>query len=260
MEFPYYPWYSKDFAGDSLVMAMTNMQELIYRRLLDRSWELGGLPNDPAALSRLSEVRPTTFRKAWTFPLTDCWESNDEGRLVNPRQEKDRVRITGRKKLSAYAAKKRWEKVDKPLSTNDRADASALPEQCVRNRISESDPESDSDADLTLRDQALRQVTTSRDLSLPGTEASAGEEQLSWKAHWDEEKKIVSISDRFRSELKQMFLPMIGSEKEMLQVKAELDRYLIVNVARRPLTRSAWTNFVKNWFRIAADRAERRRS
>ena len=49
-EFPFYKWFPNDYAGDPLVRAMTPLQDLTYRRLLDISWDRGSLPKDKTTL------------------------------------------------------------------------------------------------------------------------------------------------------------------------------------------------------------------
>jgi len=126
---PYYKWFPKDFAADSRVIAMDNMQELIYRRLLDRSWELGSLPADPGELARLAGVSPRAIRKAWVFPLTECWELTGDERLINHRLEEERENFTERSSKSTAAVKQRWSKRRKRLQTKNRPYTDVLPTQ-----------------------------------------------------------------------------------------------------------------------------------
>lgn len=132
---PYYPWFPKDFAADAHVMAMSNTQELIYRRLLDRSWELGPLPSDEKSLARLAGVYPATFRKAWSFPLADCWESRDDGSLINQRLEDERSRAVTRSEVARNNSQERWRIRSNRLKTNNGSDAGALRPDSGRNAI-----------------------------------------------------------------------------------------------------------------------------
>lgn len=140
-ESPYYKWFPKDFAADPRVLAMDNNQELIYRRLLDRSWELGSLPSKPSDLARLAGVSPRTLKKAWGFPLNECWVEDGEGRLVNHRLEEERENYTARSSKSVAAAKERWSNRRKRLRVKDPVYADALPKDAIPEPEIKPEPE-----------------------------------------------------------------------------------------------------------------------
>lgn len=240
-ESPYYKWFPKDFASDPHVIAMDNMQELIYRRLLDRSWELGGLPDDEGALARLAGVKKSTFRKAWTYPLTECWDSDDLGRFVNPRQEKERAEHTDRSEKARAAATLRHDRARKRLSINDRAHANAVLDACLPQPQSKPDPDPGSDLE-TDPPAAMGGVG-----GMDGTSAaSPPPTRGSKKFWWDPEAHRIWGTAEARERIREKWLARGLSPEEYRAQLRQLDRWL----EDRPGKRRAGANLanrINNW-------------
>jgi len=120
---PYFPWYYADYNADPRVQAMTDLQDLAYRRLLEVSWDLGGLPNDPKKLAILARFKIDVFENdIWIYPLTDCWEAVGRGKmLVNNRQEKDRQKFLSKQTQGREAADARWKKHRKRFGIKEKS-------------------------------------------------------------------------------------------------------------------------------------------
>lgn len=104
---PYYRWFVKDYNSDPRVTAMTDDQDLAYRRMLDASWELGPLPNKLDHLAMIVRYDLERFRRAWSYPLTLCWQRNGQGTLINQRLEDERESMLKRSDKARKAVKKR---------------------------------------------------------------------------------------------------------------------------------------------------------
>lgn len=115
--FPYYRWFPKDYIGDAEVQAMTDDQDLAYRRLLDKSWEIGPLPNDVKKLAAYVRYTLVRFEQCWCFPLSDCWHENKDGKLINNRLEDERDFAFTRANNARKAVMSRWKKRRKRLKT-----------------------------------------------------------------------------------------------------------------------------------------------
>lgn len=86
---PAFQAYPGDFLSDAKATVMSAEEVGCYWLLLCHCWIEGSLPDDAefnARLARLSKVR---FAKAWKL-VGQCFEQREDGRLVNPRQERER--------------------------------------------------------------------------------------------------------------------------------------------------------------------------
>ncbi len=105
---PYYPYYVDDFDGDANVLAMNLAEVGLYQLALNEAWRQGSIPADPKELARLIRRKPAEVCRAWP-KVQPCWIPNClPGRLVNPRQERERVIAEGRSTVRSTAAKTRW--------------------------------------------------------------------------------------------------------------------------------------------------------
>jgi hypothetical protein len=117
---PFFRWFPQDYAGDAMVRAMTDDQDLIYRRLLDMSWQIGPLPSEPEDLARLAGFELGRFEEAWRFPLTECWHLNGGMKLINHRLEEERESTLDRSVKARFAVQCREEKRAKRLKTKKK--------------------------------------------------------------------------------------------------------------------------------------------
>lgn len=87
---PYYPLYVDDFDEDPNVLAMNLAEVGLYQLALNESWKRGSIPAEPKELAVLIRRKPSEVCRAWP-KVQPCWINNCiPGRLVNPRQERER--------------------------------------------------------------------------------------------------------------------------------------------------------------------------
>jgi len=111
---PWYRWYPKDFIGDEKVRALSPMAELMYRRMLDASWESSTckLPDDIEYLNRLlgKGISSSEFKKAWheiQYPGREILESFN-GEVWSKRLFEQFLDCIEKSGDGADAAFKRW--------------------------------------------------------------------------------------------------------------------------------------------------------
>lgn len=114
---PSYQWYPKDYETDEAVKLMTYEEEGIYRRLLDHQSLHGGIPADVGLIAKLvPKVSPARFKKLW--PSMAAKFRQTEGRLINPRLERQRRELQEFKEAAAEAGRRgaeaRWGAHDDP--------------------------------------------------------------------------------------------------------------------------------------------------
>lgn len=112
--------YGRDFYEDEAVKLMSLEQEAIYWRLLLHSWSEGSIPKSPRDLCAIvGKLSLRRFEKLWAG-IAAKWISAGHGRLVNPRQERERdKRAANRKRLSDAGRRgnaARWGEDDPPPS------------------------------------------------------------------------------------------------------------------------------------------------
>ncbi|MEO8679239.1 MAG: DUF1376 domain-containing protein [Vicinamibacterales bacterium] len=131
---PAFQFYPKDFLTDGHVMAM-NLTELgAYIRLLCLCWMEQSLPSDLVVLGRRCGVSAVTFTRLWPA-LEPCFVVS-EGRLVQPRIERERRKQDTWRAMKAEAGKKGGE-------------AKAAAKQKRSRRLAEASPPSSSSSSLS---------------------------------------------------------------------------------------------------------------
>lgn len=89
---------------------MTHEEFGAYMRLLGHSWRERGLPNDEARLQKILALSSHKWKKLW--PVIAEKFSVVDGRLVNPRQERERAKQASyraaQSKKGAKGASARW--------------------------------------------------------------------------------------------------------------------------------------------------------
>ena len=107
-EFPWFPLYVDDWMRATATM--TDEQAGAYMRLLCHAWAEGGLPRDETAIRSIGRWSPTAWRRIWPA-VAGKWREQD-GRLVNPRQERERKGRDAYRELKATAGRtgavQRW--------------------------------------------------------------------------------------------------------------------------------------------------------
>jgi len=116
---PAYQWYPKDILSSLRVAALTDLEELWYRRALDYSWLHVTLPADPETLARIIGRGCTVegAKAVLTFYTPVKKDStkvfNDRQQKERQKQKKNRLQKSGAGKASAEKRKKIKELADK---------------------------------------------------------------------------------------------------------------------------------------------------
>jgi hypothetical protein len=126
------PWYPADFYGNGMVAAMSDKQELWYRRLLDRSWQMACpcfLPSDPAFLANLCRCTPLDLQADGAVVLDRFQRTGDGKYLYHPRMFREYLKVLpgylGKKIGAQKTNQKRREKKQQERSASRLASRSA---------------------------------------------------------------------------------------------------------------------------------------
>jgi hypothetical protein len=108
---PYFHWYPADAETDENFSAMSDAEVGFLLRCLNHSWVNGGLPIDMNELARVRKVRRSYLDKMWVR-VGKCFETSEKhpGRLINPRQEKERAAAISKSLSASESAKVRYER------------------------------------------------------------------------------------------------------------------------------------------------------
>jgi uncharacterized protein YdaU (DUF1376 family) len=90
MGLAYFKCYPADFLSDPPVMAMNHEELGLYWHCLLISWRNEGIPADRERLARMLRISLNRLEKLWPA-LAELWVDGPEGKLVNPRQERERA-------------------------------------------------------------------------------------------------------------------------------------------------------------------------
>lgn len=102
---PYYPFYVDDFDEDPHVLAMTLGEVGLYLLALNESWKRGSIPSNPKELAVLIRRPASEVKKSW-LKVLPCWiENGMPGRLINPRQERERAIAAQRSENASRSAR-----------------------------------------------------------------------------------------------------------------------------------------------------------
>lgn len=145
---PYFPLYVEDFEASETVRCMTVEQVGLYFLCLIHSWREGSIPADPAKLARTLRVEPKIIARSWDA-VRPCWTQNGSPeRLVNTRQESERIEAKKKSERARDKADKRWQSYGYATASPQHNSSSALAhtQQCyvsdssfVSNSISHSE-------------------------------------------------------------------------------------------------------------------------
>lgn len=104
---PYFKLYPADFLSDPPVIAMSDEELGFYWRCLLVAWLDDGIPEDRKALAKLMRTTPKRIERLWPA-MENLWVHGRKGKLVNPRQEKERKKATKKSRAAVNAAEARW--------------------------------------------------------------------------------------------------------------------------------------------------------
>lgn len=108
---PAFQTYVNDFLGSAKVRVMTTAEFGAYWFLLFLDWQEGGFTYDEPHLAEWCKMTQPQFKRAWERILHRCFIGHD-GRLWNPRLERERVKQLAWREKSASGGRKgaatRW--------------------------------------------------------------------------------------------------------------------------------------------------------
>jgi uncharacterized protein YdaU (DUF1376 family) len=141
---PFYQLYVDDFDDDPNVMAMGLAEVGLYQLALNRGWKMGSIPDSADELARMIRRKPTEVRRAWAR-VRECFVPGAEpGRLVNPRQEKERAKALDKSHKATTSINRRYSKAtnvptNTPTTTDGvRSDFVALRTSATTTDVSDS--------------------------------------------------------------------------------------------------------------------------
>jgi hypothetical protein len=109
---PAYLWYPKDVLSSGRVSALTDLEELWYRRALDHSWLAEGLPADPVEFAGYVGRGCTPEAAQKIIERFFIPYKKNDAKVVNPRQEKERANLRKKQRQKSEAGKRgmasRW--------------------------------------------------------------------------------------------------------------------------------------------------------
>lgn len=85
---PAFQFYVGDWVLSTRTMPV--LARGVHIDLLAYAWDNEGLPADLTELHTFVGLSKTRFRRIWDDHLAQRWESDGNGRLLNPRQEEER--------------------------------------------------------------------------------------------------------------------------------------------------------------------------
>ncbi len=104
--YPYFRWWVKDAESDEFYLTASDAELGFYHRCLNRSWNSGGLPIDPAARAKLLGKSRAYADKMWTKIGAKFSPSKDDPtRLVNGKQEEERIYVHSMSTRNASAGR-----------------------------------------------------------------------------------------------------------------------------------------------------------
>lgn len=136
------PWVSFSFTDllqSRRWLRMTATQQAIYINLLGAQATTGPLPEDPEEFAWIATrntegLTEDDFRAAWVPPLTLCFESAEQGGIVNPRMAKEIELASERSARGRAAARARWKDRDaRALKAQSESSANPLPDRTEQN-------------------------------------------------------------------------------------------------------------------------------
>jgi uncharacterized protein YdaU (DUF1376 family) len=123
---PAFQFYPKDFLHDSNVVLMNLSERGAYITLLCYCWSEGSIYDDPAKLAKFCHVTPSVMRRLWPA-LAPCFRPSDEpGRLIHPRLERERQKQAEFKQRQSDNGKKGGRPPKPPESQNNPSLSSGL--------------------------------------------------------------------------------------------------------------------------------------
>jgi uncharacterized protein YdaU (DUF1376 family) len=153
---PAFPFYAADFLVDERVTRMTLEECGLHIKLLCRSWLDGSIPADVVEIARLVREPAARVKRLWRA-IEPCFEPAQDGRLVQPRLERERSKQAEYRRSKSDAGKRgnavRWSQTDRTaIAERFQDDRTATDLRLANDRFSSSSSFSrDANASLSRR-------------------------------------------------------------------------------------------------------------
>lgn len=108
-ELPYMRLWVDDLMADLQELGLTDEEFGAYMRLLLVAWKRGKVSAEIGANARYTSAGPSRLAKLWPA-FEEKWETDGNGGLVNPRQERERQEAIAKSAKAKAAAEARWGK------------------------------------------------------------------------------------------------------------------------------------------------------
>lgn len=103
---PYFKWFPADAETDEAYVSMSDQQLGFFHRCLNRAWLNDGLPADLDQLAGVMRVTRKYLDTIWR-QVGKCWYE-ENGRLLNPRQEEERKHAIEKSAKASDAVRTRY--------------------------------------------------------------------------------------------------------------------------------------------------------
>jgi uncharacterized protein YdaU (DUF1376 family) len=99
--------YAKEWTSSETVRLMSFAEKGLYIDLLNYAWVNDGLPAEPEKIARMVGAGVEEFAALWSSVSLN-FVAGEDGRLRNPRQEKERSQVFEKSEKARASAKRRW--------------------------------------------------------------------------------------------------------------------------------------------------------
>ena len=150
---PAFQFYAQDFLSDERVALMSMREVGAYILLLSHAWIEGSVPDSVVAAAKIWRVSPAEARKVWPS-VRACFQELGDGRLINPRQEEERAKLSAWREKSREGGRRsaitRW-------GNGDKQNVTVVTECLQPNRNSSSSSSTSSRAAAVLKTTSIQE-------------------------------------------------------------------------------------------------------
>ena len=129
----WYPWKWEQWRASFPVLQLSLAERGLYRELLDASWKVGGLPNDPAELAQLARCKTAEFSRYWKA-VKRFWKPRADGLLYNDELEQIRAEQVEAHARRVEAGRKGGRRPAKAMLSNAKQ-SQAIEQSRVEKRV-----------------------------------------------------------------------------------------------------------------------------
>lgn len=211
-ELPYFRWYPKDAESDEKYGSMEDDELGFFHRCLNKSWMNEGIPTDPDARARLMKTPRAIADKRWE-QVKKCFVPSTmfPGKLVNPRQEEERLHVMSVSVSARNSINKRYGRTTPEATAEPTFEPSPVPtfvHTDVGTNVTPTNNERDTSALARVAQRASGSGSGSVKALIPEQQRDTGKSFTGNGADWFEEvysrhpkKKDRGIAAQYLSEV-----------------------------------------------------------